>query len=348
MELQSHDQLCSWLGLAPGVWPPDHYTLLGLALGAGDFTDIESRVLDRMEQLRRYQLLHPDAVTGGMNRLAQALVCLTDPIARAAYDRGLGIAPAPFEVGEDEPLVAPELGAPRPAEVPFEQGLRPPGEGPSRAYEVIEPDPLPYEVVPDEPTAEELPEPEVVLDALVEAEPVLAPIAISAPAQYLSQLKPRTVYRRLAALRRAIRAWEELRSVMGNSTEALATPIAVLLFLRAVAGARDVLPRVAFVLNEPGASGTLVAALAASPHALHTVRTLLPSQRQAVALDWRRGYDALRRERDQLRALALGRRARRRTNSGADFLLAFRRTPELALVALALVALLVSLIRRNS
>ena len=38
------------------------------------------------------------------NRLAQALVCLTDPVARAAYDRSLGIAPPLFEVVDDEPL----------------------------------------------------------------------------------------------------------------------------------------------------------------------------------------------------------------------------------------------------
>ena len=32
---------------------------------------------DRMERLRGYQLLHPELVTEGMNRLAQALICLT-------------------------------------------------------------------------------------------------------------------------------------------------------------------------------------------------------------------------------------------------------------------------------
>ena len=36
-----------------------------------------------MERLRRYQLAHPDAVTDAMNRLAQALVCLTDPAAKS-------------------------------------------------------------------------------------------------------------------------------------------------------------------------------------------------------------------------------------------------------------------------
>ena len=100
-----HDRLRSWLALPPGAWPPDHYALIGLPRGTGDLADIEDRVLARMELLRPHQLLHPDAVTEGMNRLAQALVCLTDSVARAAYDRGLGIAPAPFEVVEDDELL---------------------------------------------------------------------------------------------------------------------------------------------------------------------------------------------------------------------------------------------------
>src|SRR5262245_12031578 len=95
-----------------------------------------------MDRLRAHQLLHPDAVTEGMNRLAQALVCLTDPVARAAYDRTHGFAPAvPFEIVEDEPLPAsgPEdtrIGE-LPTEVPFEPGMWPPGQAPKMPYEVV-------------------------------------------------------------------------------------------------------------------------------------------------------------------------------------------------------------------
>ena len=74
--------ICSALGLRPDQWPPDHYALLGLRPGDADAPTVEERVLDRMERLRRYQLAHPDAVTDAMNRLAQALVCLTDPAAK--------------------------------------------------------------------------------------------------------------------------------------------------------------------------------------------------------------------------------------------------------------------------
>ena len=334
-----HDRLSAWLGLPPGAWPPDHYALLGLARGTGDFAEIETRVLDRMDRLRQHQLRHPDAVTDGMNRLAQALVCLTDPVARAAYDRGLGIAPAPFEVVEEEPPFATETGETRAVEVPFEPGLRPPGEAPDTPYEVVwEPDPLPYEVVPDGEFAEELPPAfEVVPDAPASARSGPPPIP----------LQPRTAYRRLAALRRAVRAWEHLRPVLGDPSEALATPVAVLAFLRAVADARSALPGVAFVLNGSRAPGGIVSALARSPHAPGTIRLLQPAQRQAVALDWRRGYDALRRERDRLRELVYAGRARRRARRGSAYLHALRRTPEWALAALALVVLLAALIRRN-
>src|SRR5436190_21737388 len=89
--------ICAWLGIPPDQWPPDHYTLLGLAQGEKDADRIERQVQQRLEQVRRYQLTNPEPATEAMNRLAQAFVCLTDPQARQAYDRALfgeGGAPA--------------------------------------------------------------------------------------------------------------------------------------------------------------------------------------------------------------------------------------------------------------
>jgi hypothetical protein len=69
-----------------------------------------------MEKLRRYQLAHAEQVTEGMNRLAQALVCLTDPVAKKAYDAKLlsrkakrRIVPTSFDVPSpsDEELPSP-------------------------------------------------------------------------------------------------------------------------------------------------------------------------------------------------------------------------------------------------
>src|SRR5205807_1945939 len=78
-----------WLGLPSPTWPPDHYTLLGLEPGEADPALIEQRVHERLERVRRYQLAHPELVTEAMNRLAQAFVCLTDPVAKQTYDRAL-------------------------------------------------------------------------------------------------------------------------------------------------------------------------------------------------------------------------------------------------------------------
>jgi hypothetical protein len=95
------------LDLPPGRWPPDHYTLLGLPAGPVDAADVESRVLDRMERLRRYQLAHPDDVTDAMNRLAQALVCLSDPAAKEEYDATLtGRWPAAAKMPKPPPAAA--------------------------------------------------------------------------------------------------------------------------------------------------------------------------------------------------------------------------------------------------
>ena len=39
--------VCKWLGIPPGSWPPDYYTLLGLPAGEGDIRKIEEHTHDR-------------------------------------------------------------------------------------------------------------------------------------------------------------------------------------------------------------------------------------------------------------------------------------------------------------
>lgn len=79
--------LCTWLGLADKQWPPDHFALLGLPPGMSDMVQIEKTVQDRMAKLRCYQLSHPDEATEGMNRVAQAFICLMEAAARPAPKR---------------------------------------------------------------------------------------------------------------------------------------------------------------------------------------------------------------------------------------------------------------------
>ncbi len=109
-----HDQVCSWLHLPPGSWPPDHYTLLGLTPGEADPARIEQHVHERLARLRPLQLHYPEQVTEAMNLLARAFSCLTDPEAKRAYDAVLfgqpaspapAASPAPQEEA-DEPSIA--------------------------------------------------------------------------------------------------------------------------------------------------------------------------------------------------------------------------------------------------
>ncbi len=94
-EAANRDLLCTWLNLPKAPWPPNYDLLLGLAWGQGSTEEIEHRVLERMEKLRQHQLMRPDAVTRGMNLLAQAMNCLTNPITRLEYDRTPGAQPGP-------------------------------------------------------------------------------------------------------------------------------------------------------------------------------------------------------------------------------------------------------------
>jgi hypothetical protein len=76
----------SWLGLPPGPWPPDHYSLLGLQPGEANIERIEQSVHERLMRVRRYQLTHAALATEAMTRLARAFDCLTNPAAKKAYD----------------------------------------------------------------------------------------------------------------------------------------------------------------------------------------------------------------------------------------------------------------------
>src|SRR3982751_5407080 len=87
------DKLRGWLNLPDGPWPPDHYALIGLPRGVGSPQEIEARVLERLELLRRYQLPHPDEATEGVDPLPRALDPPPAPHAGREYDKSLGLKP---------------------------------------------------------------------------------------------------------------------------------------------------------------------------------------------------------------------------------------------------------------
>ena len=345
------NQLRTWLGLPPGPWPPDHYVLLNLLPGPLDEAAVETLVLDRMDRLRPHQLRHPELVTEGMNRLAQALVCLTDAAAKAEYDTRFAAAPPPpptqpsptepprpayvvvaeplfdDEVFSDDDAHAPP---PDPAEMtqviemPFEPGLQPP------SYTVVEWEEspkaeLPYEVVPDAP-------PEV-----VEAE------ELPVPDQPVSR---RWIYVRLALVRKALRAWDNLRPALADPTAPLDRPGRVLALLNAAVEVRPLFGKLKGIIGGVGEPGGVVAAVVSQRLVLDTVRVLLPAQRHAVAIDWRRGQTELQQEYARLRGMSrAGRGIPRGRPAGAVVWRWIADTPELILVVLAALALFVAMVR---
>ncbi|MFO0800729.1 MAG: hypothetical protein U0804_24960 [Gemmataceae bacterium] len=265
--------LRSWLDLPPDAdWPPDPNVLLGFPVGPVDAAEAEVRAIDRMDRLRPHQLLHPELVTEGMTRLAQALIAFTE-------------APPRYALLE-EPT--------------------PPRAAPS--FDVVDELPPSADVLP---LADELPE------------------------------GRRWVYTRLAAVRRLRRGWDRVGLVFGDPDDPADTPVRVMVLLEAVRAVRPSLPDVKGVMGGVGEPGGVCAALVRQPLILDTFRRFLPDQRLALATDWRRGRDALRREYAWLRRVSAQGRAHRAGRRGVQAVWRWALdTPELLLVPLLLLLLI--------
>ncbi|HSQ56803.1 MAG TPA: hypothetical protein VLM40_13765 [Gemmata sp.] len=321
-----HSKLRQWLGLPPGVWPPDHYSLLGLPIGQCDPAAIEPIVLARMERLREHQLLHPELVTEGMNRLAQALICLTDPIARISYDAALGLP------GHESNLRRPSLPV-QDAELLLDQPPAPAAAPAAVENPPVEPLQLPpaYEVMWED--TPEKSDDEIL--AIVEA-------TLVAPAPGVWQpRRRRDIFARLVRVRGVLTGWQKLETTVGDPREPLDRPARVLLFLEAIAEvlpAQKLLPE---LIGGPGKAGWLVATLIAQPLVLHTFRSLLPDQRRTLAMDWRRAQTVLLEERALLRQLVRDGRRSHPRRGGWRALNWLLRTPEAILLILAAIAMVV-------
>ncbi|MFO0804251.1 MAG: hypothetical protein U0791_14155 [Gemmataceae bacterium] len=328
--------LRSWLGLPPGPWPPDHYTLLGRAPGQGDAAEFEPLVLGQMERLRIHQLLQPELVTEGMNRLAQALITLTDPGAKAAYDAELGVVPLPPPPlpstpskldSEPEPLIVAEPVQEDDDELPD-------------AEPIPEPDPFPTEVTQEMVVPAELIPPYRVLPDRVPTPRPPPPVVRPYPTPPSSR---RWIYRRLAVLRRSRRAWLKLRPVFLDPHDPLDRPGRILILLEAATAIRPLLPDMAGVVGGIGEPGGSVAAILRQPLLLDTIRRLLPDQRERLAADWRVALQELDRELARMRQVAVDERAQADVAPSPPAALRWIRDfPEVLLVAFGLFILLLS------
>jgi hypothetical protein len=312
MPAMSHELICTWLGLAPGDWPPDHYRLLGLEPGEADAERIEQRVHERLDAVRRYQLLHPELVTEAMNRLAQAYVCLTDPEARRAYDSvrlgrptGNGTQPKPAPPAPPPvPVVATPIPVPEPARP------EPPAPAPPPSAET--PAPGPTETAPP---PLELETPVVVPAILVNALPETASVAEPEPPPKTDPVLEasrsaaarrglgtrRGLYQRLARTRRLMRAWERAGKYLGNAKRRLSKPAEATELINDLKELRQALTGFTVLLGEAGQPGYSVIVLARQPAPVPIFQTLLSGQRVTLAQHWKDGRQLLHAHRDYLR-----------------------------------------------
>lgn len=146
----SRERICAWLKLPPTPWPPDPYALLGLAPGETDPDRIEMHVQMRMEQVRCYQLIHPEAATEAMQLLAVAFDTLhgKKPPAKPAPAPAPPVQAAPAKPATVKPKS--RAAVPRPV-LPVAPSVPPPAVSPPapEPAAATEAPPVPPTPVPD-------------------------------------------------------------------------------------------------------------------------------------------------------------------------------------------------------
>jgi hypothetical protein len=300
------DIIFQWLDLPAAPWPPNHYSLLGLPRGETDVALIEERVHQRIDLVRRYQLSHSEQATEAMNRLAQALVCLTDAASKRAYDASLGIE-APALPTAAQPALVSAGKQPSPPDPARHHSA---DEAAHRARTIIDWDtatePPPSRAV----AAPEPPRPPANGQAGTTQR---APILVSAPADPVfetARTSPeakrglgtkRALYNRLAHTRQLCRAWDAAGKFLGQPKRRPVRPSEDVELVNQLTAIRDLLADFPAFVGEAGQPGQHVAAIAYQQMMLQTFKMLDLNQREALAKDWLAGRTLLASHRSFLR-----------------------------------------------
>jgi hypothetical protein len=306
-----------WLGIPRESWPPDHYTLLGLSRGESDASRIERQVQDRMAALRCYQISHPEEATEGMNRIAQAFVCLTQTGSRTAYDHTLPAPPStPAALPAPKPSVDDTMvGGPAPA--PDWRAAPPPVRRGDTAMRIPA---IPTQVSPPEDTVAETP----VVKPSVEAPAVGTPAAsggkantpsrssqidVESELRHLAERSPEAksglgtleaIIERVDRTRALLIAWERLGHFVKSPKRALKPKEEEELTRRWHALEETIVDYPAF-LAQPGKPGYRVAALGRLDAVAVLFRSMDQDQRRLLAADWLHAHHTLRLHRSFLR-----------------------------------------------
>jgi len=343
------DLLLNWLNLPPGNWPPDERALLGIPAGPVDAALAEQNALARMEQLRPYQLKHPELVTEGMNKLAQALLSLITPVEAAPpppqksnRHRTKQHKPEQKSIAWEDVQVQPELAPPK--IVPWED-VR------------LEPE---YAPAPQQPAEPQAIAAEEVLDAIpivtpqseddAPAKPVEIPAAGAVPPPAGTAFVPRDRrkgYREVVFLRRWIEAWDRLAPTIGTPSESFRTAASVFGILEACAAVNALVNREAMRKTWFRESGSMVISVVRYPQALQVLRELALDQRRTLAHDWAESRARWQAEMEALRtALRQSVPRNRLRQLMQEFVLLFRNNPEWILGILTVIAVTLGVFRQ--
>jgi hypothetical protein len=153
------------------------------------------------------------------------------------------------------------------------------------------------------------------------------------------------LYHRIARTRQLLRAWEQAGRFLAFPRRVLVKRTDGVALTNHLNTIRTVLREFPPVLGEAGQPGYLVVALARQQMIVQTFEALLPSQREALARDWRHGHKLLTAHRDFIRQEL---RAMRRRSSLIWAVRAVRtyvrEHPGVVLLLLAALAVLIALL----
>jgi hypothetical protein len=312
-----------------------------------------------MGSVRRYQLAHPEEVTEVMNRLAQALLCLADPRAKAAYDAQLQSAQTRAALASE--LLPPsqgreETGEPfgPPASAGAQAPVLPMGgveqdwlasppprrrieltEESSTQDEVSAPSDISQGVGGDHPESNGAPLPQG--EEIAGADTALP---YGPPAGRTRFVTKSALYARIAQVRRLTLDWDQVGKYLSEPNRLLQRPAEATELIRHMHAVRELAEGTPHLIGQAGQPGYLVLALARQQMIVPTLQTLLLSQREALARDWKAGQDRLHQERHVLRGEVHEFRRRTKWKHGFRLMAAsLLRNPGLVLVLLGWVAL---------
>ncbi len=352
----SQELICAWLGLPTDVWPPDHYSLLGLKRGEDNAGLIEERVHQRLDTVRRYQMTNPEPATEAMNRIAQAFVCLSEPASKRVYDAALlGTAATPEQAAAltqaatdgPEPLVlvynpnvedrAPpvrvqydptsDTTAP-PIRVQYDPTIQ---DAAPPVRRLPTPPPLPPQAIPVATAVLEAP-------LAVAVVPVAVAVALT-PAQR-AQAAKRQLYQRLVRIRRLLDLWEEAGKYLASPNKRLNRTTEFNELQRVLREILQGLQSFAPLLGAAGEPGQLVLSL------VQLTAPPPPAQREELSRDWEAGKLVLSAQRDMLRQEA--RALHRHTlfhRFGRSVRTTFAEKPGRVLILIAVLAINVAICR---